>query len=980
MEHDDVLDDLLSWTGGSTLCGTKGPPPRRPSLQESCVNTAPCPADVTTLAGAAQPRKTEDGRGLLERAASCGEGDRIVAPENAIQLPDSVQSRLLPHQREGVQWLYARHCKSRACLLADEMGLGKTVQVAVFLGELYRRKLIKTSVLIVPSTLVPMWEAALSDWGGGEMHRLIEVIHNEPRKRRQARWRKLKYGLPCVFLTTYGVLRQDAADMSAALVDYVVLDEAHLIKDPSTCAFKSALALSARHKIALSGTPLMNSFDDMWSVFRFLDVSIMSVSRADFNAVSTTLLRGNERDASCGQREAAAAELRKLQAAIRPFMLRREKKGLANVVSSTKQDVIVWVRMTDVQQQQYEAFLESKGATAASASPSGATSNDAGTNPLLLLTMLSLTCNHPWLNLVDAAFDAAVAQPFTAPLPEMGDIFAGAKLWVALQLLVRCTRQGRKSLVFSRSKRLLRLLSCLLRDWRVPHVQVDGDTSSEHRFAEVQRFNDSPDVWVCLLTTQVGGVGLTFTATSAVVLLDPSWNPSADAQAVDRVHRIGQTRDVVVFRLATCGTVEEKIYRNQIFKRMAALQSMSVDAAGDSAELSCEAGVGEAEPTAPPAPTEQQRPSPSPPPPPPPHEQTPTELYRYFTRLQLRSMFVMDDVDRSSTAEQLEVLHPHRVDDDLRRDLTRIDGVCNVSDNSCVLTESVDPSGTAELDLLPSSASASQKEKVRGVEEPVSVCVSPRTRCRSGSLPTLLSSATAEGHPLCSAAPLAPPSMQRQRVEEAALDAFPKDGGSSCIKDDVRDACNNVETVLAGTCGVSRWASGGHTPVHLLGHRSSPAPQPSPAEGYAPDPCSSALAVSGGGAQQTQTPPFCLLEGLTAAAVADGGVRVPLSPDEGSASFPVGWDELEVEATGFASAPTMGHDGASGETTSFDLHSPPSSMPANAKSCTLAAVTLPDHLHRLPQEAEAKGAREGEEEVSVGSSEFASCRSSCEVR
>ncbi|AYU75535.1 DNA excision/repair protein SNF2, putative [Leishmania donovani] len=734
MEHDDLLDDLLSWTPSaprgnvakSSCCitaaaTTSSSPtsphvvsrePRAGTLQETRVNTAAATTKAGNVSASRCHRNVSDSDDEQNaRCAASAFTETSPPPPTSgppFSLPPDVDARLYPHQRAGVQWLYSRHCKSRACLLADEMGLGKTVQVAAFLGQLYARQMIKTTILVVPPTLVSIWTAAFAEWGGASLTRVVEVIHNEPRKKRQARWRKLRYGLPCVLLTTYGVLRQDAADMSVTLVDYVVLDEAHLIKDPNTCVFKSALTLAARHKIALTGTPLMNTFDDMWSIFRFLDGSILDMDKSNFNAVSATLLRGNERDASAAQREAASSELAKLQAAIRPFMLRREKKDVAaQVLSSSKEDVVVWVRLTDVQQQLYAAFLDSKevasaregaadvdltegttdedGVVMEKSSLGGGDSSAAATvrtNPLLLLTMLSQICNHPWLSLLDEAFAAALSRnPYKAPVAEMGDVFGGAKLWVALQLLRRCVSEQRKTLVFSRSRRFLHLLSFLLQEWRLTHTQVDGNTPSERRCAEVERFNNDAGVWVCLLTTQVGGVGLTFNAASAVVLLDISWNPSADAQAIDRVHRIGQRRDVVVFRLVTCGTVEEKVYRNQIFKRMAALQSMK----------GCGGGGGEG-----------RRP---------PTPDAGGELYRYFTRLQLRNMFAMDDGEQRSTAEQLELLHPGRVRAQLREELRRIDGVYDVSDNACVLTEAVDAdaAGRDEAQLAHSPSASPER-------------------------------------------------------------------------------------------------------------------------------------------------------------------------------------------------------------------------------------------------------------------------------
>ncbi|KAG5512521.1 hypothetical protein GH5_08487 [Leishmania sp. Ghana 2012 LV757] len=957
MEHDDLLDDLLSWRP-SAPCGHKtessccittaaatsfslisphalSRPPRAGSLQETCVNTAA----TTTKAGnvsadlcngdASDADEQQSGR----RAASAPDETAGLPPTTTptFDVEPDVLRRLFPHQRAGVQWLYLRHCKSRACLLADEMGLGKTVQVAAFLGQLYAREMIKTTILVVPPTLLSMWTAAFAEWGSASLKRLVEVIHNEPRKKREARWRKLRYGVPCVLLTTYGVLRQDAADMSATLVDYVVLDEAHLIKDPSTCVFKSALTLAARHKIALTGTPLMNTFDDLWSVFRFLDGSIIDMDKSSFNAVSATLLRGNERDASAVQREAASSELSRLQAAIRPFMLRREKKDIdTEVLSSSKEDVVVWVRLTDVQQQLYAAFLESKevafardgaadmdltegtdgedGAAIEKRSLGGgfpstdATTASPSTNPLLLLTMLSQICNHPWLSLVDEAFATALARnPYEAPVAEIGDIFGGAKLWVALQLILRCVSEGRRTLVFSRSKRLLHLLSFLLREWRLTYTHVDGDTPSERRCAEVHRFNSDAGLWVCLLTTQVGGVGLTFTAASAVVLLDPSWNPSADAQAVDRVHRIGQQRDVVVFRLVTCGTVEEKVYRNQIFKRMAALQSVK--------------GSGGGECSRPPAP------------------EAGGELYRYFTRLQLRSMFVMENLEHTSTAEQLEILHPGRVRSQLREELRRIDGVCDVSDNACVLAEAVD-AGAARSDdaqlLRAPSASPDRTWRAGSVSPtPSQTSLRPQTltrvRSRSGD-----SKGEADA-----------PRRRRIRVEEVLT--------SEHVATDGCDASASLGKALDAVLRPTAPVTSTVTEVQGFQHVSrSPAPSP--------------LAACGA---TTATPLQPCGSGAEASLAAR---RLPEVTDEGetlAAPVPV---SLSSESLEHADGATM----------------PTAVLPATDATCTAAyraAVDAPSFWGNADCSdalVSAVAAGEAWERVSNGcsSAEFASCRSS----
>ncbi|KEG10677.1 DNA excision/repair protein SNF2 [Trypanosoma grayi] len=596
---------------------------------------------------------------------------------STLPLPTDIEAKLFDYQKEGIRWLYERHRKGRGCLLADEMGLGKTVQVATFLGAMYASRHATSTIIVVPPTLLPIWEAALQEWGGLRAP-LVEAIHGDVKAKRHQRWRRLKHGTACLFLTTYGVLRQDSAAMSACMVDYVVMDEAHLIKDASTQVFQSAMALSSRHRIAITGTPLMNNFEDLWSIFQFVDGSILGTTRADFRVINTVLLRGNERDALEKERCDAARQLALLQAAIRPYMLRRDKRQV-EALPVDKRDLIAWVRLNTAQEQQYIALVDNDRVAMT-------LRNVDASQPLLLLTSLMQTCNHPWLNLDDEAYREAMRNPLEAPeaYAHLGDAFNSAKIVSALALVVKCIGEKRKTLVFSRSKRLLDLFAVALKCWWIEYARLDGDVPPETRVRTVQAFNKSERLWVFLLTTQVGGVGLTVEAASAVILLDPSWNPSTDAQAIDRVHRIGQTRDVVVYRLITCGTVEEKVYRNQVFKVMAAKQSTATvaaapEAAGDAAETDA-------------AP-----------------EREGEEFYRYFTRLQLRSMFDVGNLDRSETAVQLESLHPNAVHPEERTTLTSLPCICDVSDNSCVLVDAVVKADTEDSEDVACSTVSSRR-------------------------------------------------------------------------------------------------------------------------------------------------------------------------------------------------------------------------------------------------------------------------------
>lgn len=334
------------------------------------------------------------------------------------------------------------------------------------------------------------------------------------------------------------------------------------------------------------------------------------------------------------------------------------------------------------------------------------------------MTTLSQICLHPWLSLTETGFRVALAQPYDLTCADVGDIFAGPKLSVCMSLLAHSLNEGRKALVFARSRRVLTMLEPLLQLWGMSYCRLDGDAAAETRMPLVHRFQTDDTLRVCLLTTQVGGVGLNLTAASVVVLMDPSGNPALDAQAMDRVHRVGQTRHVCVYRLVTCGTVEEKMYRNQVVKMLASTQTgrgggvdaqaartrkrVSRSAERDVCGESClDADVRQDEESIRAEMDGQTQlqnhnhnnssneheykgrvmtgtpRSPAP-------LSAKSHYRRYFTRLlHMRDMFDVGDWDSSETAYQLARLHPrHTVRPALSHVLLGIPHVCDVSNQA----------------------------------------------------------------------------------------------------------------------------------------------------------------------------------------------------------------------------------------------------------------------------------------------------------
>ena len=250
--------------------------------------------------------------------------------------------KLFSFQEDGVKWLRERHLKGGGCILADEMGLGKTVQVANFLGRLSKSSLseCRAVLVIVPNSLVDMWKSALVEWGSVN-ESSIDIIAGA-KKAREKRWKRVEYAPPPLFiLSTFGVVKNDLAQISKYTFDYLVIDEAHCIKDPTTQTHKAAMALRGKHRIALTGTPVMNNFVDLFCIMAFVDVTIFNMSRAEFIRLNSIMTRGNEKDSTQAERTAASEQLASLRSRLAPVILRREKKDVEQMTSK-KTDLVLW--------------------------------------------------------------------------------------------------------------------------------------------------------------------------------------------------------------------------------------------------------------------------------------------------------------------------------------------------------------------------------------------------------------------------------------------------------------------------------------------------------------------------------------------------------------------------------------------------------------------------------------------------------------
>jgi superfamily II DNA or RNA helicase len=461
-----------------------------------------------------------------------------VAP---VEEPPSFVGSLRGYQREGLGWFgFLRQFGFGGCL-ADDMGLGKTVMVLALLDA---RRLevpadgsrLPPSLIVVPRSLVGNWLAEARHFTPGL--RLIDHSHGA----RAATTTEFENA--DAVIVTYGTLRRDIAALSAAEFDYVILDEAQTVKNAATAAAKATKLLRARHRLALSGTPIENHLGELWSLFEFLNPGILGRSAA-FKRLTAS-----------DQPDRPTAAL--LARGLRPFILRRTKRQVARELPERSEQTILCEllpkdrRLYDSLRHHYRASLLGQIDTRGFAK--------SKMHVLEALLRLRQAACHP--GLIDPRRAGDESAKFDILLPQLQEVVA----------------EGHKALVFSQFTTLLGLLRARLDKERLTYEYLDGHTRD--RTKRVQRFQEDPNVGLFLISLKAGGLGLNLTAAEYVFLLDPWWNPAAEAQAIDRAHRIGQTREVFAYRLIATDTVEEKVLLLQQSKRELADAVLAADTVG----------------------------------------------------------------------------------------------------------------------------------------------------------------------------------------------------------------------------------------------------------------------------------------------------------------------------------------------------------------------------------------------------------------
>jgi len=429
---------------------------------------------------------------------------------NAETTPPVLKDWLRPYQKRGVEWLY--HLCDVGChgLLADEMGLGKTIQILSLLSA--RPVTDKPSLVVCPASVVPVWREEIAKFFPELLVDTLKSGHDFSTRSDSVIW-----------LASYTQLRKHRALLDQHDFTYVILDEGQFIKNPDAKVTQTCFAVKAKHRIVLTGTPLENRQLDLWSIFRFLLPGLLG-SRASFESALN-----NDREGT----------LIRLRAQLAPFILRRTKREVAQELPQ-KVEMDLICPLTDVQKAEY-ARICSEGLSRLG-DDVGAAMREKSFGFLALLTRLRQTCCDPdmlpWLD---------------APLADSG------KINLLMEKLVEVVSSGHKVVIFSQFVLLLnRVRSALIQHFPdLARYELTGMTLDRQK--PVHDFQVASGSAVMLVSLKAAGTGITLHAADYVFLLDPWWNPAVEAQAVDRVHRIGQTNTVFVYRMVTAGTVEERI-------------------------------------------------------------------------------------------------------------------------------------------------------------------------------------------------------------------------------------------------------------------------------------------------------------------------------------------------------------------------------------------------------------------------------------
>ncbi|KAI8853570.1 SNF2 family N-terminal domain-containing protein [Chytridium lagenaria] len=521
-----------------------------------------------------------------------------------------------------VRWLWELYCQKVGGIIGDEMGLGKTVQIIAFLSALSRSNLLKNPVLIVcPATVLRQWCNEFHSWwpyfrvailhssGSGlassanlaeqdddeEDDPVFEEVKSKKQKRRkqdtssdsdseddgrrrrgQGKKKKKKMMMRTtsaktakqvanlvkknchIVVTTFEGLRVHRKYLLPVQWAYCVLDEGHKIRNPDADVTLACKQVKTPNRIILSGTPIQNNLKELWSLYDFVYPGRLGTLPVFSSQFEVPIRIGAYSNASLLQVQTAHRCASVLRNLISPYLLRRMKADVASDLPK-KSEQVLFCKLSDQQRMLYERYLDSRECRQIL---------DGRRNALSGIDILRKICNHPDLT----------RRAEEREMPDFGNPERSGKLQVVRALLGNWTNQGHRTLVFCQTRQMLDIVEAMIKEEGHKYRRMDGTTAIRGRIGMVDEFIEIVPYLFFLLTTRVGGLGINLTGANRVIIFDPDWNPSTDIQARERAWRLGQTKEVVVYRLMMSGTIEEKIYHRQIYKQFLTNQILQRDA------------------------------------------------------------------------------------------------------------------------------------------------------------------------------------------------------------------------------------------------------------------------------------------------------------------------------------------------------------------------------------------------------------------
>ncbi|KAJ8418177.1 hypothetical protein AAFF_G00138860 [Aldrovandia affinis] len=488
--------------------------------------------------------------------------------DEGFRVPGFLWKKLYKYQQTGVRWLWELHCQQAGGILGDEMGLGKTIQIIAFLaglsysklrtrGSNYRYAGLGPTVIVCPATVMHQWVKEFHTWWPPFR---VAVLHETgsftSRKEKLIPEIADSHG---VLITSYSYVRIMQDYIRKYDWHYVILDEGHKIRNPHAGVTVACKQFRTPHRFIVSGSPMQNNLRELWSLFDFVFPGKLGTLPIFMEQFSVPITMGGYSNASPVQVQTAYKCACVLRDTINPYLLRRMKSDVKDNLSlPDKNEQVLFCRLTDDQRQVYQTFIDSKEVYQML---------NGDMHVFSGLIALRKICNHPDLFSGGPKILKGIPDDQLTAEEHFGFWKRSGKLIVVESLLRLWHKQGHRVLLFTQSRQMLKILEVFVRENGYSYLQMDGTTSIASRQPLIAQFNEEKSIFVFLLTTRVGGIGVNLTGANRVIIYDPDWNPSTDMQARERAWRIGQKLHVTIYRLLTAGTIEEKIYHRQIFKQ-----------------------------------------------------------------------------------------------------------------------------------------------------------------------------------------------------------------------------------------------------------------------------------------------------------------------------------------------------------------------------------------------------------------------------